>query len=248
MTYWYQTDTLGSVRMHRRVGQLRRFLNYRALWRDPHELGQLSPTKSASRASGPIRSRGSSSSGLEPTTPATGTFLLATPGASPRPTARASGSICIPSNDPVTLSTRAGMLGHLDQLQPAEPAHPGLSSAAHLALGAATFVPGIGSAAAVADAGLYAYEGDYAQAALSLVSAVPGAGVVSAGEKAFTAIDKAANVVNEGEKAFKAIDKAESAVNDFNKVEKAESATALARRLGRRRRDIYLDHQEHLPH
>jgi hypothetical protein len=101
---------------------------------------------------------------------------------------------------------------------------PDLSAAAHVALSAATIVPGLGTAAAVADAGLYAYEGDYPNAALSLVAAVPGGSLLSAGEKAFKLtrdLDKAANVVNEGEKAFKAIDKAESAVNDLNRVAKA---------------------------
>jgi RHS repeat-associated protein len=80
---------------------------------------------------------------------------------------------------------------------------PDVSSAAHLALGAATFVPGIGSAAAVADAGLYAYEGDYANAALSLVSAVPGGAVLSGGEKAL----KFVTAANDANKAAKAIDK-----------------------------------------
>jgi RHS repeat-associated protein len=73
----------------------------------------------------------------------------------------------------------------------------------HLALGAATFIPVVGSAAAVADAGLYLYEGDSADAALSMLAVVPGGELVGdagklarGGEKALTAAE---DVVKVGE-------------------------------------------------
>lgn len=65
---------------------------------------------------------------------------------------------------------------------------------AHLALGAATFVPVAGSAFALADATLYTAEGDYLDASLSMLAVVPGGELLSdgaklarGGEKALTA-------------------------------------------------------------
>lgn len=49
-----------------------------------------------------------------------------------------------------------------------------LSGIAHLVLGALSFIPGIGSIAAVADAAIYALEGDMVGAGMSLAGAIPG--------------------------------------------------------------------------
>jgi hypothetical protein len=109
---------------------------------------------------------------------------------------------------------------------------PDLSSTAHLALGAASFVPGIGTAAAVADAGLYAYEGDYESAALSLTAAVPGGAILSKGEKALKFVrgldraDEAARVAVDAEKAVAAGDKAASATVRHYTTSKAAEAIA----------------------
>ena len=65
------------------------------------------------------------------------------------------------------------------------------SASLHIMLGAATFVPIIGSAAAAADTGLYLYEGDYTDAALSSLAVIPG-GKLASGVKALHAGDDAA--------------------------------------------------------
>ncbi|MGD0019673.1 MAG: hypothetical protein ABSD62_10505 [Candidatus Limnocylindrales bacterium] len=70
------------------------------------------------------------------------------------------------------------------------------STAAHLALGAATFVPVVGSAAAVADARLYAYEGDYMSAALSLTAVVPDGAIVARGGQALKTLPARYRVID----------------------------------------------------
>ena len=99
----------------------------------------------------------------------------------------------------------------------------------HLALGAATFIPVIGSAAAIADAGLYMYEGDYLSASLSLLAVIPGGELLGeAGKLAEGAedLDKAANVINDVDKADQVandLDKVENVVTDANKVDEGAS-------------------------
>jgi len=66
-------------------------------------------------------------------------------------------------------------------------------------LGAATFVPIIGSAAAAADTGLYLYEGNYTDAALSSLAVIPG-GKLASGFKALHAGDDAAKAAGAGTK------------------------------------------------
>lgn len=124
-------------------------------------------------------------------------------------------------NDPIDRVDPSGHCwGICIDIKPPSLPIPDLSAAAHSALGVVSIVPGpIGSAAAVADAGLYAYEGDYESAAISLVAVVPfGGPILSKGEQALKVVNKvrqADRVANTGadiEKAAKAIDKAESTV------------------------------------
>ena len=182
-----------------------------------------SPTRSASPASGPTPSRGSSSSGPAPTTldghlpPRDSWGITPTDGQS-------LDLYAYTQNDPIDRVDPSGHCwGICFDIRPPSLPIPDLSAAAHSALGVVSIVPGpIGSAAAVADAGLYAYEGDYESAAISLVAVVPfGGPILSKGEQALKFVNKvreADRVATAGadiEKAAKAIDKAESTVNDL---------------------------------
>lgn len=63
----------------------------------------------------------------------------------------------------------------------------GFMDLVHGALDVAGFIPGLGAVADVLNAGIYALEGDYANAALSLLAAVPGVGDAAAlGKMAMT--------------------------------------------------------------
>jgi hypothetical protein len=65
----------------------------------------------------------------------------------------------------------------------------------------ATFVPGIGGLAALADAGLYAFEGDYMSAALALTGLIPGGRIAG---MAGSALKSAAKGLSFATKAGKA--------------------------------------------
>jgi len=69
------------------------------------------------------------------------------------------------------------------------------SDMAHTVLGAASFIPGVGTVAAGLDAALYAAEGDYLNAALSAAAMIPGGKVVTTGGKLLA---KGAQVVGKG--------------------------------------------------
>jgi HNH/ENDO VII superfamily nuclease with conserved GHE residues len=90
------------------------------------------------------------------------------------------------------------------------------STITHLALGAATFIPLVGAAAAVADAGLYTYEGDYLSASLSMLAIVPGGELLGDAAKLARGGEKAVNVVND-------VEKIEKVATDLEKVENAAS-------------------------
>jgi hypothetical protein len=101
-----------------------------------------------------------------------------------------------------------------------------------------SIVPGpIGSAAAVADAGLYAYEGDYESAAISLVAVVPfGGPILSKGEQALKVVtkvrkaDEAADAAIHIEKAVTATDKAASNIVYRGLAEGEDPALGLTAR------------------
>ena len=71
----------------------------------------------------------------------------------------------------------------------------------HMALDAAGMLPVIGTAADLANAGLYAYEGDYANAALSGLSAVPVIGDMAGGAKIGRRVAEGAAAAYAGAKA-----------------------------------------------
>ena len=78
-----------------------------------------------------------------------------------------------------------------------------LSDYGHIALDVAGFIPGVGIAADLLNAGLYAVEGDFASAGLSAVSAVPIVGDAAAAVKlgakgvdALSAVDTVDEIVD----------------------------------------------------
>ena len=77
------------------------------------------------------------------------------------------GQKLVRKGDPCTLN-KANTFGKYMTLGEA------LSGIAHLVLGALSFIPGVGSIASVADAALYALEGDMVAAGMSLAGAIPG--------------------------------------------------------------------------
>jgi hypothetical protein len=106
---------------------------------------------------------------------------------------------------------------------------------AHAALGVATFIPGVGAVAALADAGLYVMAGDYGTAAMALAGAIPGGALVKMGGKAARTLvgaDKAVNLaadVNKAERAFSGAEKFENVAGD---VAGARGAIGRAERVG----------------
>ena len=92
-TYWYQADTLGSVRMLTDAsGNSASSYNYSAFGATRTSSGSIA-NEVRFAVSEPTPSRGSSSSAPAPTTPPPALSSSVTPGASPRPIARA--SICM---------------------------------------------------------------------------------------------------------------------------------------------------------
>jgi RHS repeat-associated protein len=90
------------------------------------------------------------------------------------------------------------------------------SSIAHAGLGVATFVPGVGTVAALADSGLYAAQGDYVDAGLSLMGVIPGGELLG---KAGEALHGAAEVAEVGADVVKAGEQAEHVVTTGEKIE-----------------------------
>jgi LysM domain len=103
--------------------------------------------------------------------------------------------------------------------------------AVHTALDIAGYIPVVGVVADVANAGLYAAKGDYANAGLSLVSAIPGIGDavgtagkgIKTGTKAFQAGTK---VLSQGKGVTKA---GEAVKNVFKAEKKLDIASQLAK-------------------
>jgi RHS repeat-associated protein len=100
------------------------------------------------------------------------------------------------------------------------------STITHATLGVASFVPGLGVATSLLDAGLYAAEGDYMSAGLSLAGAVPGGALLKYGGKMLRAgadIEKGVKIAGNLEKADKLITDAERAQSVIRDAEKGES-------------------------
>ncbi|MBW4421103.1 MAG: hypothetical protein KME13_18010 [Myxacorys californica WJT36-NPBG1] len=81
------------------------------------------------------------------------------------------------------LAEARGMFEPKPEPPPPEPPQEGLFDIAHTVLDVAGFIPGVGVAADLLNAGLYAAEGNYAMAGLSAVAAVPVVGDAAAAAK-----------------------------------------------------------------
>jgi hypothetical protein len=136
---------------------------------------------------------------------------------------------------------------------------------AHAALGVATFIPGVGAVAALADAGLYVMAGDYGTAAMALAGAIPGGALVRMGGKAARGLrgaEMGARVADDaariGVEAVSYTDEVASVANQVakNKAAGDAAADAIASRYegatrevsrqtaaGTRRMDVYLADQ-----
>ena len=84
----------------------------------------------------------------------------------------------------------------------------------HATLDVAGFVPGFGAVADIANAGLYAVEGDYANAALSAAAAVPGIGDAAAAVKLAGRGVEAAQAANRGAEVAQAANRRTRATQD----------------------------------
>jgi hypothetical protein len=87
-----------------------------------------------------------------------------------------------------------------------------LKQNAHGVLDVAGFVPGVGAVADLANAGLYAAEGDYGNAALSAAAAVPGIGDAAAAAKLATRGVRAVQAANRGARATERVASAARAI------------------------------------
>jgi hypothetical protein len=76
----------------------------------------------------------------------------------------------------------------------------------HVGLAIASFIPVVGSAAALADAGIYAAQGDYVDAGLSALGAIPMVGeaadAVKAGRLAVEGVEDGAKLIKAGDEAL----------------------------------------------
>ena len=98
---------------------------------------------------------------------------------------------------------------------------PSASDIAHAALDVAGFLPVVGFLADMANAGLYAIEGDYTQAAVSAVCSVPGIGDAFAAGKVASKGIKAASKIAKTQKSVKGIVKAVGKAATKKATEKA---------------------------
>jgi RHS repeat-associated protein len=226
-TNWYLADTLGSVRLLTdSTGASPATYAYSAFGSTRASTGSLT---NEVRFTG---ERTDTESGLEflrarTYDPSTGTFLQRDNWGITATDSQSIDAYLYTENDPANDLDPSGHWGVSLSI-------PDFSAVTHVALGVATFVPVVGSAAAVADAGLYAYEGDYLNAGLSLAAVVPGGAVISTGTKALkiaSRADKAVNIaldVQRTERVVKVLNKADSTVNDFNKLDRAVHANSAA--------------------
>jgi RHS repeat-associated protein len=103
------------------------------------------------------------------------------------------------------------------------------STLAHTTLAVASFVPGLNVGASLLDAGLYAAEGDYMSAGLSLAGAIPGGALLKYGGRMLRAgadIEKGVKIAGDVEKADRLITDAEKAQAVIRDGEKAEKIAA----------------------
>ena len=108
-----------------------------------------------------------------------------------------------------------------NQQEEASDEEPSASDIAHAALDVAGFLPVVGFFADMANAGLYAIEGDYTQAAVSAVCSVPGIGDAFAAGKLASKGIKAASKIAKTQKSVKGSVKAVGKVAAKKATEKA---------------------------
>ena len=108
-----------------------------------------------------------------------------------------------------------------NQQEEASDEGPSASDIAHAALDVAGFLPVVGFFADMANAGLYAIEGDYTQAAVSAVCSVPGIGDAFAAGKLASKGIKAASKIAKTQKSIKGAVKAVGKVTAKKATEKA---------------------------
>jgi RHS repeat-associated protein len=213
-TYWYLSDTLGSVRLVTdSTGASPATYAYSAFGSTRTSTGSLA---NEVRFSG---ERTDTESGLEflrarTYDPSVGTFLQRDSWGITPTNSQSIDAYVYTGNDPVDQVDPSGHCwGPCFSLE-----IPDFSAVTHVALGVATFVPVVGSAAAVVDSGLYAYEGDYLNAGLALTAVIPGGAAVSTGAKIAklaNRADKLANValdVQRVERTAQVLNKADSTV------------------------------------
>ncbi len=117
------------------------------------------------------------------------------------------------------------------------------SDVIHGVLDVAGFIPGVGAVADLANAGLYAAEGNWLEAGLSLASAVPGIGDT-------IALAKKTGKVLKGLKGTKALDKAKDMKSMFSALRgKAKTGASKAKNKGMKNRkeafdNVELEHKE----
>ncbi|MBD1935649.1 MULTISPECIES: polymorphic toxin type 24 domain-containing protein [Cyanophyceae] len=120
------------------------------------------------------------------------------------------------------LSEARGMLGKPEEQAPPPEEEGGwfdkLKGASHTILDVAGFIPVVGTVADLANAGLYAAEGDYAMAALSSAAAIPLVGDAAAaarlGIKGVNAATDAARVADNATDAARVADTARAPLDD----------------------------------
>ncbi len=117
------------------------------------------------------------------------------------------------------------------------------SDVIHGVLDVAGFIPGVGAVADLANAGLYAAEGNWLEAASSLASAIPGIGDT-------IALAKKTGKVLKGLKGTKALDKAKDMKSMFSALRgKAKTGASKAKNKGMKNRkeafdNVELEHKE----
>ncbi|MEZ3422378.1 MAG: hypothetical protein K1W39_01540 [Lachnospiraceae bacterium] len=117
------------------------------------------------------------------------------------------------------------------------------SDVIHGVLDVAGFIPGVGAVADLANAGLYAAEGNWLDAASSLASAIPGIGDT-------IALAKKTGKVLKGLKGTKALDKAKDMKSMFSALRgKAKTGASKAKNKGMKNRkeafdNVELEHKE----
>jgi RHS repeat-associated protein len=133
------------------------------------------------------------------------------------------------NGDPVNFVDPLGLWGTQDPAPPdgggAWNSGPMIPSWIHTTLDVIGFFPGVGTVADVANGGLYAIDGEWDEAGLSLVGAIPAVGDAIAGtRKGIKAVDKIDDAVDaaKGAEGAKGVDNAEDAASKAGNPKKPD--------------------------